>query len=689
MTRRLSHRRPPMLVSTMLGFCCLWAACYRSSAADSPWWSVPVLGSKEPAPQDPTPLRYRLGQPFGVAIGPDRALYVTEITHHRVLRFDPRSGQVTVVAGNGKAGYDGDGKPAVKARLKEPYEVRFDGDGNLYVVEMQNHVVRRVRQADGVIETIAGTGKPGFSGDGGPAKAAQLQRPHSIEIVGHQLLIADIGNHRIRAVDLRTGQIDTIAGNGQSVLPKDGGPARGRPVAGPRALAYRDGTLWVALREGHSIWQLDLQSDRWQHVAGTGKRGYSGDGGAAKTAQFDGPKGIAVDAQGALWIADTENNAIRRIDPDDHTIATVAGGGQGVQHGGGSADQVRLGRPHGIAVDAAGRVYVADTERLRVQLVVRRLRAGIIGLDTSHVIAFTGILNRADAPAALQGVQVVAAYPPGSPDIESSVSRRAGYVKTLRQQWNVTMVDSIDALLKQVDVVLLESNDGRPHLEQALPVLEKKLPLFIDKPIAGSLVDAVAIFAAAERFGTPVFSSSSLRFGSATQAARHGAIGKVRMASTYSPCSLEKTHPDLFWYGIHGVESLFAVMGPGCREVRRVQTPSLELVTGRWNDDRIGTFQGIRPPLKRGYGGTAFGERGIAPVGNYDGYQPLLMEIVEFFRTGIPPVTSQETLEIYAFMWAADVSKQRGGEFVSLSEVMEDAKQQAAAKLKQYTAKAP
>ena len=661
---------PSVGMSTFRALLWLLPGMALTCQASEAWWQSTVLQQGSPG------LSGALGQPFGVAVGPDGALYVTEVTHHRILRLDLDTGQTRVIAGTGQAGYSGDGGPATQATMNEPYEVRFDAEGNLYVVEIRNHVVRRIRRRDGVIETVAGTGEPGFGGDGGPARQAQLQRPHSIEIAGSKLWIADIGNHRIREVDLESGKIVTIAGNGEAELPQDGQPARGRPVAGPRALGWDGRVLWVALREGHSIWQLDVERDRWRHVAGTGQRGYAGDGGPAAAAQFAGPKGIALGPDGSVWIADTENSAIRRIDAKTRRIETV------------TATQPERpsswARPHGITVDQAGRVFVADTENARVAMVVRPLRVGIIGLDTSHVIAFTKILNGPRPAPALQGTRVVAAYPPGSPDIESSVRRRAGYVKTLREEWQVEMVESIDALLERVDVVLLESNDGRPHLEQALPVLRKRVPLFIDKPIAGSLADAVAIFQAARHWRTPVFSSSSLRFARSTQDVRHGRIGRVRMAMTYSPCSLEKTHPDLYWYGIHGVESLFTVMGSGCQKVRRVQTPSLELVTGVWQGGRIGTFHGLRPPAKGGYGGTAVGEKGILPVGSYDGYQPLLVEIVEFFRTGKPPVSPEETLEIYAFMTAADVSKAEAGRFVTLEEVLTSAKQTAARTLRAH-----
>ena len=304
------------------------------------------------------------------------------------------------------------------------------------------------------------------------------------------------------------------------------------------------------------------------------------------------------------------------------------------------------------------------------------IKVGIIGLDTSHVVAFTKELNAASPPPELANCRGVAAYPKGSPDIESSTKRVPEYTEAIRKL-DVEIVDSIDALLKRVDCVLLETNDGRPHLEQALPCFKAGKPTFIDKPIAGSLADAIAIFEAARKYNCPMFCSSSLRFGKQTQAVRGGSIGAVSRAETTSPASLEKTHPDLFWYGIHGVEALFTVMGTGCETAARNTTAEGKIeVVGEWVGGRIGTYR-----EDKGYTGKAIGEKGEAPVGNYDGYRPLIVEIVKFFRTKQPPVTEAETLEIYAFMEAADESKRRGGEAIELEEVMVKARPLAAKRL--------
>lgn len=301
-------------------------------------------------------------------------------------------------------------------------------------------------------------------------------------------------------------------------------------------------------------------------------------------------------------------------------------------------------------------------------------KVGIIGLDTSHSIAFTKALNDPDVSPDLAGFPVVAAYPKGSLEIESSYSRIPKYTEQVKEM-GVEIVGSIDQLLDKVDVVLLETNDGNRHLEQALPVFEAGKPVFIDKPIAGSLSDAIAIFDASERYGVPTFCSSSLRYMENARAIRSGeAIGKVTGADTYSPASLEQTHPDLFWYGIHGVEMLFTVMDTGCESVVRVHTDGTDVVVGTWEDGRIGTFRGRRSG-QHSYGGKAFGEDGEVEIGPYEGYRPLLVEIIEFFRTGQPPISREETLEIYAFMEAADESKRRGGEPVPLERVMAKAEQ--------------
>jgi len=302
-------------------------------------------------------------------------------------------------------------------------------------------------------------------------------------------------------------------------------------------------------------------------------------------------------------------------------------------------------------------------------------RIGIIGLDTSHSIAFTKALNSANPKPEYAGFRVVAAYPKGSNDIKSSADRIPGYIEEVKKL-GVGITDSIEDLLTKVDHVLLETNDGRLHLEQALPVFRAGKRVFIDKPVAASLEHAIAIFNAADHYKVPVFTSSSLRYITGVSEIAQGKIGKVMGADTFSPCTLEKTHPDLFWYGIHGVETLFAIMGTGCKTVARVSTPDTDFVTGVWNDGRIGTFRGTRSG-KGGYGGNVFGEKASMALGPYAGYDPLLVKILEFFRTGVEPVRREETIEIFAFMQAADISKKKGGAAVDVQKVLAEAGKKA------------
>lgn len=307
------------------------------------------------------------------------------------------------------------------------------------------------------------------------------------------------------------------------------------------------------------------------------------------------------------------------------------------------------------------------------------LRIGIIGLDTSHVPAFTKEFNQDPPTEAMRGCRVVAAYPYGSRDIESSASRIPAYTAQVKEM-GLEVVDSIADLLTKIDRVLLETNDGRPHLDQALEVFKAGKPVFIDKPVGSNLAEVIAIYRAAQHFNVPVFSSSSLRYSEGAQAIRAGKVGRVLGCDSYSPCGLEPTHVDLFWYGIHGVETLFTCMGTGCESVSHTSTDDYELAVGRWSDGRIGTFRGMRGGT-RGYGGMAFGEKSNTAIGPHGGYKPLVTQIAEFFRTGNPPVDAAETIQVYAFMQAAFQSKSQGGVPVSIADVMKTAEQDATALL--------
>lgn len=301
------------------------------------------------------------------------------------------------------------------------------------------------------------------------------------------------------------------------------------------------------------------------------------------------------------------------------------------------------------------------------------LRLGIIGTDTSHAAAFTEILNDVAAKGHVAGGRVVAALQGGSRDIPESWNRVTEYANTLRAKHAVQFYDSIDELCSHVDDVLLESVDGRPHLEQVMPVLAAHKRVFIDKPMAGSLVDVIRIFHLAKAANVPVFSSSALRFAADTQAVSHGSIGKVTYAETYGPCEVESHHPQLFWYGVHGIEALYTVMGTGCQTVQQQTTPEGKIeVVGIWPGERRGVFREDKK-----FHGLARGAKGEAPVGSFDGYAPLVEQIMKFFQSGVAPVKPKETLEIFAFMEAAEASKHEGGKPVSVQSILAQAQKAA------------
>lgn len=297
------------------------------------------------------------------------------------------------------------------------------------------------------------------------------------------------------------------------------------------------------------------------------------------------------------------------------------------------------------------------------------LRIGIIGCDTSHVPAFTETLNNPNAKDHVPGGKVVAAFKGGSPDLPESANRVDNYANTLKEKYGVHFYDTVEELCQNVDAVLLESVDGRPHLEQVKPVLKARKPVFIDKPMAGSLKDVVEIFRLAKEANVPIFSSSALRFAKDTQAVRNGSLGQVNYVETYGPCEIEKHHPDLFWYGVHGVEAMFTVLGPGCETVQRGKTPDGKIeVIGTWKNGAKGIYREDKK-----FHGLAKGEKGETTAGSFDGYVPLVVEIMKFFKTGVAPVAPEETMEIFAFLEAADESKAKGGELIKLSEILHKA----------------
>jgi predicted dehydrogenase len=314
------------------------------------------------------------------------------------------------------------------------------------------------------------------------------------------------------------------------------------------------------------------------------------------------------------------------------------------------------------------------------------LKLGIIGLDTSHSVAFAKLLHDSSAPGHVPGGRIVAAVKTCSPDMPASAERVEGFASTMVSDFGVRLVASIEEMCETVDAVLIASLDGRAHLDQARRVFAAKKPVFIDKPIAGTLRDVLEIFRLARQAGVPVFSSSAYRFHESLVALRKADVGEVRSAISYGPAYLDPHHPDLFFYGIHPVEALYAVLGRGCESVVRSYTADGDVVTGTWSGGRLGVLHGLRtkaiPHKVIVFGSTGFAEQ--QPTGDRfstfgalgaqssggDSYIPLLHHIMEFFRTGVPPVTAEETIELFAFMEAADESKRRGGAPVKLNEVM-------------------
>jgi len=318
-------------------------------------------------------LTISLVQPFGMELGPGGGLYICEFGAHRIRRLDLKTKLITNIAGTGKASYSGDGGQAIHASLDQPHELRFDGEGNLYFTDMRNHAVRKIAAQTGVITTLAGNGKPGFRGDGDAAADAQLNQPHSVCLDGKgQLYVADVGNHRIRRIDLPTGVIDTIAGTGARKLPKDGGSAKTEPLFGPRAVCMVGSDLWIALREGHSVWRLGLKTGKLHHVAGSGKAGYKIDRGPAKEALVNSPKGIGLGPDGRVYLVDSSNHCLRAIDPKTYTIETVAGrGGQkGFAGDGGPPSLSLLNNPHGVGFGPHGEIFIGDSDNHRVRVVL-------------------------------------------------------------------------------------------------------------------------------------------------------------------------------------------------------------------------------------------------------------------------------------------------------------------------------
>ena len=318
-------------------------------------------------------LEAQLDYPFGVVRGPDGCIWFCEYTGQRIRRIR-QDGKIETMAGNGMKGFEGDGGPALNASFNLPHEIRFDKAGHLYVVDMMNHAVRKIDAQTGVISTFAGTGRMGYSGDGGPAIEAQFNKPHSIQFgPDGQLYVCDIGNHVIRRIELTTNKVTTFAGTGKPGATIDGALITGSPLNGPRSIDFdRQGNLWLATREGNQVFKMDLKADRIYHMAGTGKSGFQGNGGPAKEALLKGPKGIAIDKENNVWLADTESHSVRMINSKTGNLELVAG--TGILGDGPDGDPLKcnLARLHGIFVDTDGSVFIGDSEAHKVRVLRKK-----------------------------------------------------------------------------------------------------------------------------------------------------------------------------------------------------------------------------------------------------------------------------------------------------------------------------
>jgi sugar lactone lactonase YvrE len=348
----------------------LLMCCLRSSLAQHPTLTnFAGTGGKGFYGDGGPAVQAELNGPTGIARGPDGALYICDTGNHRIRKVTPE-GKITTLAGTGLAGWSGDGGPAIAAKLNEPYEVRFDSAGNIYWVERLSACVRKCDRQTGLLSTVAGSGTPGFSGDGGPAVRAQLNEPHSIGFdKAGALYICDVKNNRLRKVDMKTGIISTFAGTGAKEPTPDGSPFATAPFYGPRALDFDNaGNLWLALREGNAVYELELSSETVHHRAGTGKKGFAGNGGPARAATLSGPKGLAVGRNGNIYLADTESHSIRMIGSDG-SLRLVAGTGERGDGPEGDPLKCELSRPHGVFVDKDGSIFIGDTEANRIRVI--------------------------------------------------------------------------------------------------------------------------------------------------------------------------------------------------------------------------------------------------------------------------------------------------------------------------------
>jgi streptogramin lyase len=351
-------------------------ALFASTALHAEGWTISTFagnGRQGHSGDGGPATAAQIDNPFGVVRGPDGAIWFCEYTGQRIRRV-AADGTISTVAGTGKKGYSGDGGPALQATFNLPHELRFDAAGDLFIVDMTNHAVRKIDMKTKVISTIAGNGKPGYSGDGGPAKDAQFKQPHSIQFgPDGSLYVCDIGNHVIRRIDMKTGMISTFAGTGQAGPTPDGAPLSGTPLNGPRSLDFdRSGNLWLCTREGNQVFKFDLKNGKIHHIAGTGKKGLTGNGGPAAKATLSGPKGIAIDAAGNVWLADCESHTVRMVDAQTGKIELIAGTGEKGDGPDGDPLKCKMARNHGVFCDADGSVLIGDSEAHRVRVLRKR-----------------------------------------------------------------------------------------------------------------------------------------------------------------------------------------------------------------------------------------------------------------------------------------------------------------------------
>lgn len=360
----------------MTPFLCLFLFVGLAVASHAAQWTISTFagtGARGFSGDGGPATAAQLTSPFGVVRGPDGAIWFCEYGDNRIRRIGP-DGIITTIVGTGAKGYTGDGGPALQATLNLPHELRFDTAGNLYIADMGNDAVRRVDLKTGIITTIAGNRHKGYTGDGGPADQASLSSPHSIQFgPDGSLYICDVVNNAIRRVDPKTNLITTIAGTGAAGPTPDGAPIRGTPLNNPRSLDFdREGNLWLATREGNQVFKLDLKAGVIHHIAGTGQEGFTGNGGPARAATLSGPKGIALDAEGNVWLADTESHSVRVIDIHTGKIELIAGTGQKGDGPDGDPLHCAMNRVHGIFVDADGSVFIGDSQANRIRVLRRK-----------------------------------------------------------------------------------------------------------------------------------------------------------------------------------------------------------------------------------------------------------------------------------------------------------------------------